>query len=182
MKKIYYIIIASILSFTCIKKQSNNTIYHKGDLKITSPDYGYNLTMPDTFTCKVSKQINPEFLWAGVPPGTKSWALIMDDPDAVPVAGFVWTHWVAWNIAPGTAKIYHVSNPSIGQTGTNSFGNKNYGGPCPPAGQTHHYYFRLFALTKDSFSIPTTSTAAALRTAMNGFILDSAIYIGQFQR
>src|SRR5208283_2179319 len=97
--------------------------------------------IPKQFTCS-GEDRSPALEWNGAPAGTKSLALIVDDPDA-PVG--TWVHWLLWNIAPGTTAIKENDVPEGSLSGLNDFKNFAYGGPCPPSG-THPYFFKLYAL------------------------------------
>lgn len=110
-------------------------------LTLTSPAFEHNGTIPKRYTCD-GENVNPELRIGGIPPNAKSLALIMDDPDA-PVGTF--THWLVWNIPPGTAQI-PVGVKNIGVEGITSFSRPGYGGPCPPPGKKHRYYFKVYAL------------------------------------
>ena len=104
-------------------------------------------TIPKQYTCD-GADISPALTWSNAPNGTQSFALIVDDPDA-PVG--TWTHWVAWNI-PSTATGLSESVPKTEtlpdgtRQGKNDFKHVGYGGPCPPPGKPHRYFFRLYAL------------------------------------
>jgi Raf kinase inhibitor-like YbhB/YbcL family protein len=132
--------------------------------------------IPDAYTCS-GKNTSPELNWKNAPPGTKCFALIVDDPDA---PSRTWVHWVLYNIpekSTAVEKVYEllegfprdeVSNGGIRQ-GANDFGRIGYDGPCPPSG-THRYYFKLYAL--DSLlPLPAGATKDRLLKAMKGHIL-----------
>ncbi len=112
-----------------------------GALQITSPAFQNNGTILRQYTCD-GQDINPPLMIANCPQGTKSIALICDDPDA-PVG--TWVHWVIWNIDPGVKEIKENTVPQGAVQGINDFRKHSYGGPCPPSG-THRYYHRLYAL------------------------------------
>lgn len=97
--------------------------------------------IPAKFTCN-GANVNPALKINGVPNEAKSIVLIVDDPDA---PRGLFTHWILWNIDPKTTDIGENSVPAGGVQGTNDFGKRNYGGPCPPSG-THRYFFKIFAL------------------------------------
>jgi Raf kinase inhibitor-like YbhB/YbcL family protein len=109
-----------------------------------------------------------------IPDGTKTLALIVEDPDA---PRGVFDHWIVWNISPNEA-IAEKSNPGI--SGTNSFGKTGYGGPCPPSGE-HRYFFRIFALD-DELALLVGSTKEDLLDAMKGHVLASAELMGVYQK
>lgn len=142
-------------------------------MKIVSPDFENQGTIPGMFTCK-GKDINPALSISEVPAGAKSLALIVDDPDA---PGKTWVHWVLYNIPPGTTAIAQNSIP--GQQAGNDFGQDNYGGPCPPSG-THRYFFKLYALDTMVDSRPRNKSD--LEKAMKGHVLDQAQLLGTFSK
>jgi len=105
---------------------------------IISTVFSQNGHIPPQYTCE-GKNINPPLIVKNIPDGTKTLALIVEDPDA---SRGTFDHWVCWNISPNEA-ITEGSTPGI--NGTNSFGKTGYGGPCPPSGE-HRYFFKVFAL------------------------------------
>jgi Raf kinase inhibitor-like YbhB/YbcL family protein len=119
-----------------------------GGMKLTSNMFNEGEKIPDKYTCK-GLDINPPLMIEGAPEGTKSFALIVDDPDA-PVG--LWTHWMVKDIRPDVNVIAEQSVPGIEVV--NSAGRKNYHGPCPPSG-THRYYFKLYALDVPSLKATT---------------------------
>jgi Raf kinase inhibitor-like YbhB/YbcL family protein len=145
-------------------------------LQITSPAFQNNGTIPRQYTCD-GKDINPPLMIANVPQGTRSIALICDDPDA-PVG--IWVHWVIWNIDPGVKEIKENTVPTGAVEGLNDFGKHKYGGPCPPSG-THRYFFKVYALDT-TFGISPNSTKAALEQAMKGHILGEGQLVGLYKR
>lgn len=143
-------------------------------MEITSPEFKHKGAIPKKFTCQ-GEDVNPGLLVSGVPGGTCSLSLIVDDPDA---PGRTWVHWVVFNILPGIIKIDEDSVP--GQEGLNDFGRKSYGGPCPPSG-IHRYFFKLYALdTKLEF--PGNVTGKRLEEAMKGHILEQTELIGLYKK
>lgn len=141
------------------------------------PDGG---TIPARFTCEGAGD-SPALSWSGAPQGTRSFALIADDPDAP--AG-TWNHWLLWDIpaalhslAPGC----QIAEP--GKSGTNDFGEFGYGGPCPPKGRgEHRYYFRLFALDVETLHLAAGAKRAKLDAALGRHTLATAEYMGRFGR
>jgi Raf kinase inhibitor-like YbhB/YbcL family protein len=119
-----------------------------GAMKLTSNMFNEGEKIPDKYTCK-GLDINPPLMIEAAPEGTKSFALIVDDPDA-PVG--LWTHWMVKDIRPDINVIAEQSVPGIEVV--NSAGRKNYHGPCPPSG-THRYYFKLYALDVASMKATT---------------------------
>lgn len=145
-------------------------------MKICSPTFSDGAMIPARFTAD-GANVSPLLEISGVPAGTKSLVLIVDDPDAP--AG-TWNHWLLWNISPDTASIAEDSVPAGAVAGKNDFGRTVYLGPSPPSG-THRYYFRLFALDT-MLHLETASDRDQLDRAMKGRILASAELIGRYNR
>ncbi|MBD3370270.1 YbhB/YbcL family Raf kinase inhibitor-like protein [Candidatus Fermentibacteria bacterium] len=122
--------------------------------------------------------VNPPLKIEEVPEGTKSLALIIDDPDAMEPAGKVWDHWVLWNIDPDTREIPEGSVPPGAVQGRTDYGENRYGGPNPPD-REHTYRFRAFALDQ-SLDLPSSAVKADLEKAMNGHVLDQAGMSGTY--
>ena len=121
-------------------------------MQIISAAFKSNQPIPSKYTCD-GKNISPPLEFKDVPQNASSLALIVDDPDA-PGGDFV--HWLVWNIPPTVLSILENFVPEGAVQGTTDFGNKKYGGPCPPSG-THHYFFKLFALDAN-LDLPPSST------------------------
>jgi Raf kinase inhibitor-like YbhB/YbcL family protein len=120
--------------------------------KLTSDDFQDGQPIPAVHSCEGADQ-SPALSWDELPPGTKSLALIVDDPDA-PSGTF--THWGAYDIPPTTRSI--PRGQSVGKQAVNSFGKSGYGGPCPPKGHgPHHYRFKLYALDVAGLTLPADS-------------------------
>ena len=141
--------------------------------------------IPVKYTCE-GQDISPPLEWDGIPKGTKSLALIVDDPDAPDPARpqMTWVHWVLFNIPPDIKQLPEGVNPSqlpaSVSFGLNDWKKTGYGGPCPPIGR-HRYFFKLYALDtvlKD-LDLPTK---AQLEQAMTGHILDKAVLIGTYKK
>lgn len=111
-------------------------------MTLSSPSFTNGERIPDEYTCKGSN-INPPLEFAGVPETAQSLVLVVDDPDA-PVG--TWDHWLVFNIDPSTTGVAPDSVPVNGIQILNSFGKEVYGGPCPPVGQNHRYFFKLYAV------------------------------------
>ncbi|GEM_PF-275196 len=143
-------------------------------LSLTSSAFSHNGNIPVKYTCD-GQDVNPPLQISGIPTKTKSLVLIMDDPDAVSVAGKVWDHWVVFNIDPSTKEI--KEGQTIGTLGSTSSGSKKYEGPCPP--QQHSYSFRLYALDK-TLDLQDGATKAQVESAMQGSILVQTELIGKY--
>lgn len=146
------------------------------NMKLTSSAFVNEEKIPVEFTCD-GKKVNPPLSISGVPAGTKSLAMIVDDPDA-PMGTF--THWVIWNIDPGTTEIASGQIPQKSQEGTNSAGGIGYTPPCPPSG-THRYFFTLFALDT-TIGLDGKAKKADLEAAMRGHIMEQVNLIGAYGR
>ena len=151
-------------------------------MKITSPDFEEGEMMPRETTCE-GRDLSPELHITGVPEGVKSLALICDDPDA---PRGTWVHWVLFNLpADATALPEGVATAptlDIGAAqGKNDFRNPGYGGPSPPPGKPHRYFFRLYALDATLKLAPGCSRAD-LDHAMQGHLLASAQLMGKYGR
>lgn len=138
--------------------------------------------IPPRFTCE-GNDASPELTWTGAPAGTKTFALIVHDPDAPRSGG--WTHWVVFNIPASATHIAenspkHGQLPGGGLQGLNDGGRQGYMGPCPPSG-THRYYFRLFALTT-TLALPETAKKADLEKAMQGHIVGQTELMGKYKK
>ncbi len=138
--------------------------------------------IPVKHTCD-GADASPQLRWADPPPNTRSFALIMDDPDA---PGGTWVHWVLYAIVAtvhdlpeGVATRNSVAG--VGIQGMNDFQRVGYGGPGPPPGPAHRYVFKLYALDSD-LRLPARKTKAELLKAMDGHILAQAELMGRYQR
>ena len=151
-------------------------------LRLSSPAFGHNQAIRKKYTC-TRANVSPPLSWSGAPAGTKSFALIADDPDA-PVG--TWVHWVLYNLpadATGVPQGVPPSErlPSGARQGVNDFGKVGYGGPCPPPGKPHHYYFRVYALNAPTNLEPRASMVDVLR-AMRRHVLSVAELMGTDKR
>jgi Raf kinase inhibitor-like YbhB/YbcL family protein len=127
--------------------------------------------------------VSPALSWSSPPDGTVSLALVVDDPDA---PGRTWVHWVVYNISPDQRELPEgveamATLPSGARQGTNDFGRIGYGGPCPPPGSAHRYFFRLYALDT-TVELPPGAKRRALDAAMKGHVLASSELVGRYQR
>jgi hypothetical protein len=151
-------------------------------LQLRSSAFDPNGSIPTRHTCD-GPDVSPALSWTGVPEGTNSLSLIMDDPDAP--AG-TWVHWVLYDLQPGTKELAE-GVPKDGQLssgarqGRNDFRKLGYGGPCPPPGRPHRYVFKLYALDAPTRLGPGM-TKADLEAAMRGHVLAQAELIGVYKR
>ena len=151
-------------------------------LTISSPSFTNGGDIAKKFTCDDADR-SPQLTWTDPPAGTKTYALLVDDPDA-PVGS--WNHWAAWNIPAsssglpeGVSKEAHQSDGS--QQGINDFHKIGYNGPCPPAGKAHRYYFKLYALDT-KLNLKLEAGKPELEAAMKGHILAQAEWMGKYSR
>jgi len=143
------------------------------ELTIKSPVFENKKSIPSKYTCD-GDDVNPPLIIEGIPEGTKSLVLIVDDPDA-PMG--TWDHWIVWNI-PLTNKIEENSVP--GTEGLNDFRRHSYGGPCPPSG-THRYFFKVYALDT-KLNLDSNSRKKDIEKAMKGHLLAQGELIGLYGR
>jgi Raf kinase inhibitor-like YbhB/YbcL family protein len=145
-------------------------------LSISSPAFGEKGKIPPKYTCD-GEDISPPLTFSDIPDDTQSLALIVEDPDA---PGKTWVHWVVFNISPHITEVHEDSIPLDGIETVTDFGQKGYGGPCPPTG-THRYYFKLYALDA-ALDITEDVTREEIEHAMEGHILEEAELIGLYSR
>ena len=145
-------------------------------MTVRSPAFEDGETIPAKYTAD-GADVSPPLEIRGVPEGTRSLALIVDDPDA-PMG--TWVHWVAWNLPPDTAEIPEDGLPPGAVEGSNSWRRRGYGGPAPPSG-THRYFFKVYALDT-TLDLPPSADKAALLRAMEGHVLAEAVTMGRYSR
>ncbi len=149
-------------------------------LKSTAFDQGGDI--PKKHTCE-GADLSPALSWGDPPAGTRTFSLIVDDPDAP--AG-TWVHWVIYNLSAQTRDLPE-GVPKTGELkdgsrqGRNDFARPGYGGPCPPRGAAHRYFFKLYALDAE-LSLPPGATKAELERAMKGHILAETQLMGKYKR
>jgi Raf kinase inhibitor-like YbhB/YbcL family protein len=158
---------------------------------LVSPDIGQGKTISDDqvfngFGCK-GKNLSPALFWSGAPAETKSFAIMVHDPDAPTGSGF-W-HWVVYNIPAGTESIPAEAGdvkkkgmPVGSVQGRTDFGTFGYAGPCPPPGKAHHYHFRVFALKVPKLEVPSDATAALIGFNVQANKLAEAELVGLYGR
>ena len=147
-------------------------------MEILSPVFAHNEMIPSRFTCD-GEDVSPPLQWKNAPPDTKSFALIMDDPDA-PIG--TWVHWVLFNIPADVDHLVEGIENLPGNTkhGLNSWRRTDYGGPCPPGG-THRYVFTLYALDCE-LAFDAGITKKKLLNAIEGHIISTCELIGLYKR
>jgi Raf kinase inhibitor-like YbhB/YbcL family protein len=153
-----------------------------GQFRLLTSAFSNGQFIPVKYTCSGS-DVSPELHWQYPPAGTKSFVVIMYDPDA---PGGTWVHWLAYNL-PAKARslpegVPEQSNiPGGGVQGTTSFGKVGYGGPCPPPGDPHHYHVTLYAV--DTFlRLRSGATRPQIESAMKGRILGRAELVGLYRK
>jgi Raf kinase inhibitor-like YbhB/YbcL family protein len=150
-------------------------------LTVTSAAFESGQPIPAKFSCS-GADISPEVSWSAGPSGTKSYALIVDDPDA---PGGTFVHWVLYNLRArdGSGRVTLSEGSSGGAAeGQNGFGKSGYGGPCPPPGKPHHYRFNVYALNRELDGLSSAATADQLRAAFKGSVLAEGTLTGTFKR
>lgn len=153
-------------------------------MKLTTSAFSDGSPIPAQHTCD-GANASPPLAWSDAPPATKTFALIMDDPDAP--AG-TWVHWVVWNLPPTLAALpTNVARTETLKTfgaalqGNNTSRRIGYDGPCPPPGKPHRYYFKLYALDT-ALSLEPGSTKADVERAMRGHVAAEAQVMGTYGR
>jgi len=150
-------------------------------ITVTSSAFAAEGMIPQQYTCD-GEDISPPLFFEGIPPETKSLAIIADDPDA-PMG--TWVHWVVYNLPPETKEMGEKIPPDEklengGRHGVTDFGRFGYGGPCPPSG-THRYFFKVYALDK-MLDLSGQVTKKDLVNAMEGHILAEGELMGKYKR
>ena len=141
-------------------------------MKLISQDLKNQEIIPNRFTCD-GENINPELSWNDAPENVKSFALIIDDPDA---PGKTWVHWILIDIQKNVRNI--KQNSIVGKQLKNDFGRFNYGGPCPPSG-THRYFFKLYALNIEKLENADEKNVYDL---IEKHKIDEAVLVGRYKR
>ncbi len=153
-------------------------------LMLTTSAFPSGQPIPAEHSCQGTDR-SPALTWSGDVAGVKSWALVVDDPDA---PGGTFVHWLAYDLPPTTRGLpagvpAGDSLAGGGKQGRNGFGTVGYRGPCPPRGHgPHRYVFTLSALDVASLGLPASASRGQLDTAMRGHVLASATYTGTFER
>lgn len=151
-------------------------------LELESSAFVHAGRVPQKFTCE-GEDVSPPLSWRGAPPGTKSFAMICDDPDA-PMG--TWVHWVIYNmpaessgLPEGVPRADSLSDGA--RQGYTDFQRTGYGGPCPPPGKPHRYFFKLYALDC-KLSVKGKATKEGVLAAMEGHVLGQATLMGLYER
>jgi Raf kinase inhibitor-like YbhB/YbcL family protein len=178
-----YVALAGIvwMSTTLFSVRSDLWAQQKAKFEIKSAAFQNNSSIPSRHTCD-GANLSPALSWTDPPQGTQSYALIMDDPDA-PRGTFV--HWVLYNL-PASARQLPEGVPKDddvqgGLQGVNDFPQTGYGGPCPPPGKPHRYFFELYALDT-KLDLPAGAQKKDVEQAMKGHVLAEAQWMGRYKR
>ncbi len=154
-------------------------------LKVTSPTFQPGGSIPSKYTCE-GQDVSPPLAWSGSPASTKTFALIVDDPDAPDPAKpqRVYVHWVLYNLPAMTTALPENASkkglPKGALQGKNDWGKTGYGGPCPPIGR-HRYFFKLYALDTELTGL-SSPTKADVERAIKGHVVDSGELIATYQK
>jgi Raf kinase inhibitor-like YbhB/YbcL family protein len=151
-------------------------------VRVTSTAFTEGQTIPEKHTCD-GQDISPPLSWTGVPQNARSLALICDDPDAP--AG-TWVHWVLYGLQSSAAGLEEgiPKNEALSNgasQGRNDFKRIGYGGPCPPRGAAHRYFFKLNALDRE-IPLEPGATKQELLAAMEGHVVAQGVLMGRYQR
>ena len=157
------------------------SISSPGEFSIRVDSLAAGSVLPDVYTCKGASE-SPEVSWDGVPAGTKSLVLILDDPDA---PGGRFTHWIVYNIPPISGELAQAQpNAKVlangAQQGDTSAGSRGYYPPCPPVGTTHRYVFRLYAVDMDITQ--PTADRDSIDWALTGHTIAETKFMTTFKR
>jgi Raf kinase inhibitor-like YbhB/YbcL family protein len=181
MKQTYWLSILLVLVLACPDSGAEGGNHDMAfTIRSTAIEAGGSIAR--VYTCD-GRDISPPLRWDNVPEGTRSFALICDDPDA-PMG--TWVHWVVYGIPAGTRQLpegvpasEQLSDGTV--QGRNDFGKIGYGGPCPPRGKPHRYFFRLYALDEVLSLAPGLSKKALLK-ATEAHVLAQAEMFGTYGR
>ena len=171
----------SPISTTANQTKQQQPQNRSSTVQLTSMVFGNNTSIPDKYTCK-GASVSPQLYWTAGPQGTKSYVLIVDDPDA---PRGVFTHWVIFNIPFSVNKLdenipKNATVEGVGVQGVNGARNTGYTGPCPPSG-THHYIFTLYAVDT-VLDIAPKSTKDQVLDAMKGHVIATSVLIGLYSK
>ena len=185
--KVFTLIMLVAVISGCTDIKQNETAEEANSMQnisISTDAFQSGGTIPSRYTCD-GEDVSPALTWSGVPEGTKSIALIMDDPDA---PGRTFVHWVLYNIPANTRKLPEAVPKAQtlndgSRHGRNDFMKDRIGyrGPCPPPGKPHRYYFRIYALDTE-LDLPPGASRAEVEKAMKGHVLGSGELMGKYGR
>lgn len=186
MRRLTLMVLSALVFTACGKTEKPLQKAEKGATEmamvITSAAFTDGAAIPKKYTCD-GQDASPPLAWTGVPAAAKSLALICDDPDA-PMG--TWVHWVLWGMPPSTPALPEgmprdAELPGGIKQGLNSWPKTGYGGPCPPPGKPHRYFFKLYALDAE-LNLSERANKSALEEAMKGHVLAQAQLMGRYGR
>lgn len=153
-----------------------------GEFTLTASAFTAGQTIPKPHTCD-GEDVSPPLVWSGAPAAVKSFALLCDDPDA---PRGTWVHWVLYDLDPSVTSLPRALPRTAtvaggGVQGKNDFGKLGYGGPCPPRGPAHRYFFRLLALDR-KLGLASGATMSDVLAAAKGHIVARAELMGRYGR
>ena len=152
-------------------------------MRLASNAFSDGATIPSRFTCD-GEDLSPPFDWDAVPPGTRSFALLCDDPDA---PGGTWHHWAVYDIPPDETALAEGAAQHGGQEtfkqAVNDFKRRGYGGPCPPRRHgPHHYHFRLLAVSIDRLPVRKDASCREVEREARKHLVAEANLVGVYER
>ena len=147
------------------------------EIQMSSNAFADGASIPKGHTCD-GADVSPPLAWSAMPSGVQSLALVVDDPDA---PRGTWAHWVVYGLSAELRNLPQDASGISAIGGTNDFGNIEYGGPCPPSGPAHRYYFTLYALDS-ALDLKQGATRSQLLNAMEGKIIAQGTLMGTYQR
>ena len=175
---------AAVLAALCavpVSSKAGINAAQDPSFRLSSPSFQAGGDIPARFTCS-GDNLSPALDWTDPPAGTLSFALIVDDPDA---PGGVFTHWVLYDLPSGVHKlpegVPRTADPDGGRQGRNDFDKVGYSGPCPPPGNPHRYFFRLYALDR-KLNLRAGASKSDVEHALKGHVLAQAELTGRFGR
>lgn len=181
------VLVAGLIRPTWVGQQPVGILVEPGvvieKMTVSSGSFPYGQVIPKDYSCEPNANRSPDLNWANPPKGTRSLAVFVEDPDAL---FGTFTHWIVYNLPPSTRGLSgSLARSAVidqsGIQGVNDFHLSGYDGPCPPAGQTHHYYLRVYALDLAP-DLPAKLTGADLHKEMTGHILGMGEWMGTFPR
>lgn len=174
----------AVLAAGCGDSAPEPAVESDAYFELSSPAFADGGPIPVMYTCD-GDDVSPPLEWKGLPPGTLTVALVMDDPDAVPVAGHVWDHWIVYNIPARAASIAEAIplTPDLAGGARQGRGSSRIGyqGPCPPPGQTHAYRIKAFAVDT-MLDVPAGGTKQQVLEALKGHVLATGLMAGTYSR
>lgn len=174
--------VACLIGFLFVRSRPSNPtdVQAGGSMQLKSANFPDGAAIPSRYTCD-GDGVSPSLEWSGPPAGTKSFALIVHDPDA-PVD---FTHWLAYDIPAEARQLAEGASPGAmphgSAEGVNGFRRMGYGGPCPPAGKPHRYIFLLYALDAE-LGLAPGARREQVESAMRSHIVASGKLVGTYER